>query len=158
MKMYLYALVLMGLLSQCAQKNPTPAQLSGKINQEFTLKPYQSIVLAAAADGAVIDTARALEVRIITATDSLCPKGFQCVTAGSAKVTLQVSRGQSSSDTLYLCLGDCDYYVANSPFKGDTANFQLAGDSYVARFKSVQSSGKDWDKTVQQVTMLIQGR
>lgn len=158
MKTYLYALTLVGLLSRCVEEKAIPAQLTGKIDQEFTVKPYQSILLTSAADGATADTSRAVKVQIIAASDSLCPKGFQCVTAGSAKVTLQVSRGQSASDTLYLCLGDCNLNGANSPFKGDSAVFQLGGASYAARFKSLQSSGKGWEKTVQQVTMLIESR
>jgi hypothetical protein len=158
MKTYLYALTLAGLLCRCVEEKANPAQLTAEIDQEFTVKPYQSILLTSAADGAIVDPSRAIKVQVIAASDSLCPTGFQCVTAGSAKVTLQVSRGQSSSDTLYLCLGDCDYYLANSPFKGDSAVFQLDGASYAARFKSLQSSGKGWEKTVQQVTMLIESR
>ncbi len=160
MKTLLYALVLVGILSQCAEEQTTPAQINGKLNEEFTLKPSQNILLTSESDGVDVNTLKEIKVRIIEVKDELCPKGFQCITAGSAKVILHVSNGQSYSDTLYLCLGDCDYYLPSSPFKGksDKADFQFGTTSYVAYFKNIESAGKEYNKTVQKVTLLIESK
>jgi len=156
MKTVVYALLVIGLFTRCGEET-SPSVIKGKLNEDFTLRPDQAILLTGATDGDKVDTATAITVKIIEAIDGRCPKASECVTAGSAKVTLKVSKGQTYSDTLYLCLGDCDYYLPSSPFKGGaTHTFLLGADQYVATLKQVESIERGGaPKIVQRVTLLV---
>jgi hypothetical protein len=161
MKIYLYAFLLIALLTNCEDGETIPSEISGKINQEFTLKPNQTIQLTGVVNEEKLTDVNAITVQLIEALDGRCPtsKDIQCFVAGSAKVTLKVSQGQSYNNTIYLCLGDCDYYLPNSPYKGNTVEFSVGANRFVAKLQSVESLEKGFNpKIVQRVVLVVESK
>lgn len=156
MKIYLYATLLIALLTNCEEGETNPSLITGKINQEFTLTPNQTIQLTGAASEEKVTEENSLSVQLIEANDERCPEGAQCFMFGSANVVLKVSQGKSYSDSLSLCLGDCGRSGAPI-YKNAVTEFIVGANRYRAILKSVESEGKNNSpKVVQRVILAVE--
>jgi hypothetical protein len=151
MKRLIVALALLGTLSQCA-RDVAPSRVQGRLNEPFSLQPAQ---VGGQTDGA--GPAGDLVVRVLSVRDERCPSWVVCVSPGTAKATVLVSRGASVSDTLQLCLGLCDYTA--SPKVTDQVRFNLGADAYVLHLKSIESREKQGQPAVvERVTLLLENK
>ncbi|GEO06833.1 hypothetical protein AAE02nite_44970 [Adhaeribacter aerolatus] len=157
MRLYFYTLLLIALLTNCADGETTPSQIAGKINEEFTLKLNQTIQLTGGATEVQVANENPLLVQMIEAKDGSCPANATCIMSGFATVTLNVSQGKSYSDTIHLCLGDCNLYRGGT--SGDTVEFRVGANQYVAILKSVESKSEaSLRNVVQRVFLAVRNK
>ncbi len=155
MKKLFLALSLLSAFSQCSETDHFPRQIEGNFNEEVSVRPGQTVLFNQPSDGPDSPDPHPLTVRILEATDGRCPKTVQCVRFGEAKVTVKVSQGVSSSETLYLCLGDCDYWSPASPYRnGGLREFSSGNGQYVLRLKKVNSLDS-WTKENERIRDII---
>ena len=160
MKTFICILVFLGVLSGCVDKNISPVVLRGKLNEEFTLQPHQTILLTRQADGEKVNPAEVITVKILEAVDNTCPKDFQCITAGNVKIDISVAKEGTATQTVYFCSGaGCALNVRTGlPYGSDTAEFRIENEQYAAYLRQVTSLGKKGGRPneVQRVTILIE--
>lgn len=154
MKRLIVALALLGTLSQCA-RDVAPSRVQGRLNEPFSLQPDQTAQVDGQTDGA--GPAGDLVVRVLSVHDERCPSWAVCVSPGTAKATVLVSRGAAVSDTLQLCLGLCDFTA--SPKVTDQVRFNLGADAYVLHLKSMESREEQGQPAVvERVTLLLEDK
>ncbi|CAN5847583.1 hypothetical protein BH24BAC1_BH24BAC1_20920 [soil metagenome] len=96
-------LILFGFLNKCSEEVTGQELVRVHLGQEFTLEINRTAGLSVPANGQAAD----LKVHFGQLQDSRCPTDVNCITAGSAEITLTFHHPGGQSQVVSLCLGEC---------------------------------------------------
>lgn len=111
-------------------------------NRDFELSLNDSVI--------VQGEEKELGITLARLDDSRCPEGVQCVWAGNASVTIQLTGTDGMSGRAELCIGDCPVHSNAS----ETASIKLGSHNYLVKLKDVKPYPKTGEQKSQKIAVL----